>query len=173
MSFPPPLPVVALVTDAPVAAEALHLSAQTLREFEIAVVEVPAPTGGISPEALAQLAATATTSGWRAVIVASADAVLPGAIADAVSLPVIRVPCAGGSKAGLELLQTTDGNLPASVDDRAPFATVAIGAAGAKNAALFVVSLLALDDEPLREAWEAFRAAQTDAVLQQPPPALG
>ena len=46
---------------------------------------------------------------------------------------------------------------------------MAIGEAGAKNAALFVISMLAGGDERLRAAWAEFRTRQTDAVLQHPP----
>ncbi len=106
------------------------------------------------------------------MIVASPDGALPAAVADALPLPVVRVPVAGGTRSGLALLQTADGDLPAAEKEGSSFATVAIGPAGAKNAALFVVSVLALEDDGLRDAWETFRAKQTAAVLQLPPPTL-
>ena len=93
-------------------------------------------------------------------------------MADALPLPVIRVPVSGGAESGLALLQTAAGDLPATEKQGVSFATVAIGPAGAKNAALFVVSVLALEDDRLRQAWETFRATQTAAVLALPSPIL-
>ncbi len=100
--------------------------------------------------------------GLRAAIVASADGALPSALSASwgKKLPVIRLPVAGAA-----------GNLAALTDGRVGggFATVAVGEAGARNAALLVVSILALEDSRLREAWEAFRRDQTEAVLSLPP----
>ena len=168
MTTAPEPPAVALLSAGDVAADALRPAADLLREFGVRVVEVD----GASPEHVATLPGATAEGGWRAVIVASSDGELPAAVAAALPLPVIRVPVAGGTKRGLALLQTTGGDLPAAAEEGVSFATVAIGPAGAKNAALFVVSVLALEDDGLREAWESFRARQTAAVLQLPPPTL-
>ena len=168
MASAPDPSVVALLSAGDVAADALRPAADLLREFGVRVVEME----GASPERAPTLPRVSIEGGWRAVIVASADGALPAAVADALPLPVIRVPVAGGTRSGLALLQTAGGDLPASEKEGASFATVAIGPAGAKNAALFVVSVLALEDDALREAWESFRAEQTAAVLQLPPPTL-
>ena len=110
---------------------------------------------------------TFDAAGLRAVIVASPDAALPAALAVASGLPVVRVPTASGGAAGLDLLyDAASSNLPAG---EAAFATVAIGEAGAKNAALFVVAMLGRADERLWAEWLAFRQRQTDAVLGGPP----
>ena len=164
----PPLSsaVVALAVAGDVPADALRLTAETLREFGVRPVEIA------GPERVAALPETAVAEGWRAVIVASTDGALPAVLADALPLLVVRVPMAGAEKSGLALLQTAAGDLPAAEGEGKSFATVAIGPAGAKNAALFVVSVLALDDQHLRAAWEAFRARQTAAVLAMPPPTL-
>ena len=166
-----PLSVVALLTAGDVPTDALRATAEALREFGVRVVEVADPAGDAASPRTANLQAAAGEE-WRAVIVASTDAVLPAAVADAVPVPVIRVPVAGAAKSGLALLQTDAGDLPAATRDGVSFATVAIGPAGARNAALFVVSVLALKDDGLREAWNLFRARQTAAVLQLPPPTL-
>lgn len=110
--------------------------------------------------------------GWRAVIVGSPDGALPGALAGAGTLPVIRVPVAAEAGAGnaadaLKLLWPE----PEENGPTAAFATVAIGEAGAKNAALLVVSMLALGDAGLRQALEVFRRDQTAAVLASALPA--
>ena len=106
--------------------------------------------------------------GGCAVIVASSDGVLPAAVSSATELPVIRVPVQSGDHRGLGLLSDGHANPPAGTGIGI-FATMAIGAAGAKNAALFVVSTLALQDERLRAAYADYRARQTDAVLNHLP----
>ena len=112
-------------------------------------------------------AAAFPTEELRALVVASPDASLPGALAAETRLPVVRVPVASDSVEGLDLLRdpATD-DLPAG---GGAFATVAIGEAGAKNAALFIVSVLALEDPRLRAEWIAYRQRQTDAVLASAP----
>ena len=132
----------------------LRPTRETLDAFGVAWVEA---VGKVSGEPTAV----------RAVIVASPDGALPGAFAAATDVPVVRVPMADADHPGVALLQDpATGDLPAA---DAPFATVAIGEAGAKNAALFVVSVLALDDPELWTRWLAFRQRQTDAVLASPP----
>ena len=163
---------VALLVAGDVPADALRLAADLLREFGVRAVAVADFAGEAPSERAAKLKAAAAEEGWQAVIVASTDGTLPAIIADALLLPVVRVPVAGEAKNGLALLQTAGGNLPAAEKEGVSFATMAIGPAGAKNAALFVVSALALEDDRLRQAWETFRAAQTAAVLQLPPPTL-
>ena len=134
--------------------EALRPARETLNGFGVAWTEAL----GKDPHELASV---------RAVIVASSDGALPGALAAATSVPVVRVPTADADRTGLALLcDPATSDLPAA---DAPFATVAIGEAGAKNAALFVVSVLALDDPALWEQWLAFRQRQTVAVLAAPP----
>lgn len=110
----------------------------------------------------AAYAGTAPGRGVRALIVASADCELPAALAANTPLPVIRVPVGEPRENGKLPLLWPEGEAPPAT---APFATVAIGEAGARNAALFVVSMLALTDERLRDRWREFRRAQTQAVL--------
>ena len=151
-------PVVALVAaDAEVIA-ALRPARETLDSFAVRWRENLVSAAG---------AGTFDATGLRAVIVASPDAALPGALAAASGLPVVRVPTAGADRTGLGLLHdATAANLPAG---ETAFATMAIGDAGAKNAALFVVAVLGRTDERLWGEWLAFRQRQTDAVLNAPP----
>ena len=107
-------------------------------------------------------------SGRRAVIAASGDARLPAALAAGTGLPVIRVPVPEDGREGLPLVWDEGGNLPAGRAENETFATVAIGAAGAKNAALLVVAALAVEDEALRERWASFRTRQMQAVMEGP-----
>lgn len=102
-----------------------------------------------------------------AVIVASATGELARRYAAGAGKLTVRVPVAEDGKTGLALLCDEEGLLPAGPVG-AEFATMAIGAAGAKNAALFVVATLALRDPSLREKWMAFREQQTAAVLAGP-----
>ena len=164
--------VVAVLVASDATADALRPAAETLREFGVRVVEAADFAVDASREQVAKLQAAAAEEAWRAVIVASTDETLPAAVADALPLPVIRVPVAGGARSGLTLLQTAAGDLPASEKEGVSFATVAVGPAGARNAALFVVAVLALEDDRLRQAWETFRATQTATVLALPPPTL-
>lgn len=108
----------------------------------------------------------ALAGGPRVVIISSADGTLAAELAASGQALVIRVP-AGSEDAGPALdLLTGPAAWPIGP---APYATVAIGVAGARNAALLTVAILALDDERLRAQWDAFRAGQTAAVLDQPP----
>ena len=111
----------------------------------------------------------ALTQDVCAVVVASAGCGAARRVGFAnAEVPVIRVPTQAGDPNGLGLLYDRGGNLPAGPTDGV-FATMAIGEAGAKNAALFVVSVLATRDARLRAAWAEFRTRQTDAVLRNPP----
>ncbi len=135
--------------------EALQPTRETLAAFGVAWVE-------------ADEAEEFDPAGVSAVIVASADAGWPGKFAQATRWPVVRVPVPESGRTGVALLQDpATGDLPAV--GGAPFATVAIGGAGAKNAALFVVSVLALEDKRLWAEWLAFRQRQTEAVLAAGP----
>lgn len=146
----PPLPRIALVAATAAAREALRPAAETLAEFGLQTVETSGDED-FSQDACA----------W---IVASPGPEWPARVAARTGAPVIRVPAPEEKISALETLRWPAGEGAAS------FATVAIGEAGARNAALLAVSILALDNEPLRVRWIAFRAAQTAAVLRQPPP---
>jgi 5-(carboxyamino)imidazole ribonucleotide mutase len=81
------------------------------------------------------------------------------------SLPVLGVPVQSKTLNGLDSLLSIV-QMPAGI----PVATLAIGVAGATNAALLAASILANGDEKIRAAVDAFREAQTDKVLAQPDP---
>jgi 5-(carboxyamino)imidazole ribonucleotide mutase len=103
------------------------------------------------------------------VIIAGAGgaAHLPGMLAAKTSLPVLGVPVQSKALNGLDSLLSMV-QMPAGV----PVATFAIGVAGAKNAALFAAAIIAIDNASVRAALEAFRRAQTEAVLAKPDPRL-
>ena len=106
----------------------------------------------------------------RAIIVASTDAALPVALSAGFRGPVVRVPVpASAHERTRPLVDPATENLPAPAAGAEAFATMAIGEAGAKNAALFVVCVAGLTDARLWAEWLAFRQRQTDAVLGHAP----
>ena len=116
-----------------------------------------------TPDATADFARSAADRGIRVIIAGAGGAAhLAGVVAAHTSLPVIGVPIQSQALHGLDSLLSMV-QMPAGI----PVATMAIGAAGAKNAALFAVSIIALSDEKIRKNLEMFRKKQSDAVLGQ------
>jgi phosphoribosylaminoimidazole carboxylase PurE protein len=117
-----------------------------------------------TPEVAADFADKASDNGIRVIIAAAGMAAhLAGALAGRTQLPVIGVPlAASGGTGGLDALLSTV-QMPPGV----PVATVAIGKAGAKNAAILAVQILALSDRPLADKLAEFRRAQSEKVIQK------
>jgi 5-(carboxyamino)imidazole ribonucleotide mutase len=119
-----------------------------------------------TPDLLFDYASTARERGLKVIIAGAGGAAhLPGMCAAKTSLPVLGVPVQSKTLNGLDSLLSIV-QMPAGV----PVATLAIGVAGATNAAILAASILANEDEQVRAAVDAFRAAQTDKVLAQPDP---
>ena len=119
-----------------------------------------------TPDLLFEYASTARTRGLEVIIAGAGGAAhLPGMTASKTSLPVLGVPVQSKTLNGLDSLLSIV-QMPAGV----PVATFAIGAAGAKNAALFACSILANKYAAVGTALEKFRTEQTDSVLQNPDP---
>ena len=117
-----------------------------------------------TPEIAAEFADNAAKNGIKVIIAAAGMAAhLAGALAGRTTLPVIGVPLisAGGLEGVDALLSTIQ--MPPGV----PVATMAIGAAGAKNAAIFAVQILAVTDEKLGEKLAEFRKAQRKKVIEK------
>ena len=113
-----------------------------------------------SPDETARFAREARDQGYRVIICgAGAAAHLAGAVAAHTTLPVLGVPLDAGGLGGLDALLATV-QMPAGV----PVGTLAIGKAGAINAALLAVSILANSRPELRERLRRFRAEQAEAV---------
>ena len=122
-----------------------------------------------TPDLMFEYAKAAKGRGLRAIIAGAGGAAhLPGMLASQTLLPVLGVPVPSkylrGEDSLLSIVQMPKG---------VPVATFAIGEAGAANAALFAVSLLAADDEALAQKLDAFRRRQTETVLQMALPAAG
>ena len=119
-----------------------------------------------TPDLLFDYASTARDRGLKAIIAGAGGAAhLPGMCASKTSLPVLGVPVQSKALNGLDSLLSIV-QMPAGI----PVATLAIGVAGATNAALLAASILANHDPKVRAAVDAFRQAQTDKVLAQPDP---
>jgi len=119
-----------------------------------------------TPDLLFDYASTARERGLKVIIAGAGGAAhLPGMCAAKTSLPVLGVPVQSRTLNGLDSLLSIV-QMPAGI----PVATLAIGVAGATNAALLAASILANEDEKVRAAVDAFRAAQTEKVLAQPDP---
>jgi 5-(carboxyamino)imidazole ribonucleotide mutase len=116
-----------------------------------------------TPEMMAEFARTAAERGLRVIIAGAGGAAhLPGMLAAHTWLPVLGVPVQSHALHGIDSLLSI-AQMPAGV----PVGTLAIGTAGATNAALLAASILATTDEEIRKKLEAFRKRQTDAVLTQ------
>ena len=114
-----------------------------------------------TPDLLFSFAETARESGYQVIIAGAGGAAhLPGMLAAKTSLPVIGVPIESQALKGMDSLLSIV-QMPGGI----PVATVAIGKAGAKNAALLAASILSIQDHDYHEALEQFRQRQTAQVL--------
>jgi 5-(carboxyamino)imidazole ribonucleotide mutase len=119
-----------------------------------------------TPDLLFDYAATARDRGLEVIIAGAGGAAhLPGMCAAKTSLPVLGVPVQSKTLNGLDSLLSIV-QMPAGI----PVATLAIGVAGATNAALLAASILGNAHPAIRAAVDAFRTTQTDKVLAQPDP---
>jgi 5-(carboxyamino)imidazole ribonucleotide mutase len=135
-------------------------AAKILQEFDIHFA-LHVASAHRSPDRVARFAREAEGRGFRVLIAGAGGAAhLAGVIAAHTILPVVGVPMDGGSLNGLDALLSTV-QMPGGI----PVATVAIGKAGARNAALLAIQMLALGDPKLRRRLLAYRAKQTAGVL--------
>ena len=119
-----------------------------------------------TPDLLFEYAASARQRGLKAIIAGAGGAAhLPGMTAAKTSVPVLGVPVQSKALNGMDSLLSI-AQMPSGI----PVATFAIGTAGAKNAALFAAAILANDSVDIRTALDAYRQAQTAAVLAKPDP---
>ena len=139
--------------------ETMQHAVQILTEFGIAH-EAKVVSAHRMPDAMFAYAETAATRGLYAIIAGAGGAAhLPGMLAAKTTVPVLGVPVASKHLQGVDSLHSIV-QMPKGI----PVATFAIGAAGAANAALFAVALLANHDSALRAKLDAYRAAQTQAA---------
>jgi len=144
--------------------ETMKAAAKTLDEFGVAY-DARAMSAHRTPKQVAEWAEGAAGRGVKAIIAAAGGAAhLAGVVAAHTTLPVLGVPMPSKHLQGLDSLLSTV-QMPKGI----PVATFAIGEAGAANAALFAVALLALGDENMAKKLKAFRAKQTETVLKAAP----
>ena len=119
-----------------------------------------------TPDLLFEYAETARERGLEVIIAGAGGAAhLPGMTAAKTPLPVLGVPVESKALGGLDSLLSIV-QMPAGI----PVGTLAVGRAGAVNAALLAASILALKYPPVAQALEAFRGQQTQSVLAEPDP---
>ena len=139
--------------------DTMQHAVQLLQEFGVAH-EARVLSAHRMPDALFAYAEQAAGRGLQAIIAGAGGAAhLPGMLASKTALPVLGVPVASKHLNGVDSLHSIV-QMPRGI----PVATFAIGQAGAANAALFAIAMLALHDAPLAEKLAAFRASQTAAA---------
>lgn len=139
--------------------ETLRAATEILAEFGVPH-EARVVSAHRMPDEMFAYAESAAERGLRAIIAGAGGAAhLPGMLAAKTIVPVLGVPVASRAMQGLDSLYSIV-QMPRGI----PVATFAIGSAGAVNAALFAVAMLAQDDAALRARLLAFRTRQTDAA---------
>ncbi len=143
--------------------ETMRHASETLDTLGVAH-EVRIVSAHRTPKRLYDYAGTARDRGLQAIIAGAGGAAhLPGMAAALTPLPVLGVPVESRTLKGQDSLLSIV-QMPAGV----PVGTLAIGRAGATNAALLAASILALHDEDVRTALDDYRIRQTDAVAMEP-----
>ena len=139
--------------------DTLRSATEILAEFGIAF-EARVVSAHRMPDDMFAYAQSAAERGLKAIIAGAGGAAhLPGMLAAKTTVPVLGVPVASKHLNGVDSLHSIV-QMPKGI----PVATFAIGEAGAANAALFVVAMLANEDPALRARLDAYRARQTDAA---------
>lgn len=138
----------------------MQAAAVILKEFGVAF-EARVVSAHRTPDLLFEYAETAGPRGLQAIIAGAGGAAhLPGMLAAKTSVPVLGVPVQSRALSGVDSLHSIV-QMPKGI----PVATFAIGEAGAANAALFAVAMLANGNAALNDRLQAFRQAQTAKVL--------
>jgi len=157
-------PLVGIVMGSSSDWDTMKPAAKVLEEFGIAY-EAKAMSAHRTPKAVMDWTSAAKAHGMNVIIAAAGGAAhLAGVVAAHTTIPVLGVPMPSKHLGGLDSLLSTV-QMPKGI----PVATFAIGEAGAANAALFAVAILALSDSSIDKKLSEFRAKQTDAVLKAPP----
>jgi len=145
--------------------ETMRHAVETLEQLEVPH-EHRVVSAHRTPDLLFEYAATARERGLKVLIAGAGGAAhLPGMAASKTSLPVLGVPVQSKALSGIDSLLSI-AQMPAGV----PVGTLAIGRAGAINAALLAAAILSTSDAAVAAALEQFRAEQTADVLANPDP---
>ncbi len=158
-------PLVAVIMGSSSDWETLRYTAETLTELGVPH-EVRVVSAHRTPDLMFEYAAAAEGRGFQVIVAGAGGAAhLPGMVAAKTLLPVLGVPVQSQALNGMDSLLSI-AQMPAGV----PVGTLAIGKAGAINAALLAAAILATAHPEIREALRAFRQARTQAVLDEPDP---
>ena len=164
----PPSPLIGVVMGSQSDWKTLERAATVLADLGVSH-ECEIVSAHRTPDKLTNYARSAASRGLRVIIAGAGGAAhLPGMLAAQTHLPVLGVPVESAVLRGIDSLLSIV-QMPAGV----PVGTLAIGAAGGTNAALLAVSILALNDDALRQRLIDFRTAQTDRVLGDRLPPAG
>jgi 5-(carboxyamino)imidazole ribonucleotide mutase len=145
--------------------ETMRHAVETLEQLEVPH-EQRVVSAHRTPDLLFEYAATARRRGLKVLIAGAGGAAhLPGMAASKTSLPVLGVPVQSKALSGIDSLLSI-AQMPAGI----PVGTLAIGRAGAINAALLAAAILSTSDATVAAALEQFRAEQTADVLANPDP---
>jgi 5-(carboxyamino)imidazole ribonucleotide mutase len=140
--------------------ETMRHATETLAEFEVPY-EARVVSAHRTPQWMAEYAATAETRGLKVIIAGAGGAAhLPGMVAAQTAVPVLGVPVQSRTLNGLDSLLSIV-QMPGGV----PVGTLAIGKAGAKNAALLAIAILGNEFSEYRDKLHEFRQQQTESVL--------
>jgi 5-(carboxyamino)imidazole ribonucleotide mutase len=146
--------------------DTMKAAAETLEELGVRY-ETRVVSAHRTPDLLFEYAASAADRGLQVIVAGAGGAAhLPGMAAAKTHLPVLGVPVESKALKGMDSLLSI-AQMPAGV----PVGTLAIGRAGAVNAALLAASIVALHDDEVRDRLLHFRATQTESVLAHPDPA--
>ena len=146
--------------------ETMRHACETLEALEVPF-EQQVVSAHRTPDLLFEYAGSAEERGLQVLIAGAGGAAhLPGMTAAHTHLPVLGVPVESHALKGMDSLLSI-AQMPAGV----PVGTLSIGRSGAVNAALLATAIVALDDEQAQRRLVAYRAAQTQAVLDRPDPA--
>jgi 5-(carboxyamino)imidazole ribonucleotide mutase len=141
--------------------QTMRYAAEFVQQFGVPVMK-KVVSAHRTPDLLAEFAKTAESDGIRVIIAGAGGAAhLPGMLAAHTHLPVLAVPVESRILRGIDSLLSIV-QMPAGI----PVMTLAIGEAGAKNAALGAISILALTNSELRDRLIEFRRRQTEDVLR-------
>lgn len=141
--------------------ETMAEAVSILKQFDVAL-ECRVVSAHRTPEWLVEYAKTAQQRGLKIIIAGAGGAAhLPGMIASLTTLPVLGVPIQSRTLQGLDSLLSIV-QMPGGV----PVGTLAIGSAGAKNAGLLAVRILAISDDRLADQLQEFQDDQRDSVLK-------
>ena len=155
--------VMGSTSDMPVMQDAIDI----LKGFDIEI-EVEIVSAHRTPDLMFEYAATASDRGLKVIIAGAGGAAhLPGMVAAKTIVPVLGVPVQSRALSGQDSLLSI-AQMPGGI----PVGTLAIGDAGAKNAGILAAQIIANEDEAVKAKVLAFRAKQTQDVLDNPNPAL-